>query len=106
MNLKDYAKIIFAVLYLSGRICLMSCFSFSNEDKKFINLINLPQYSYTPAKTAIQNERLTPSVIRNKKDIQIFYPRFSPEKNSSISSPFFIRSIPYFGQFIDPPKLS
>ena len=106
MRFKSYSYVFICFLYLAGRICLTATYSFSNEDKKFIFLVNLLNFNNALSRAAIQNERLTPSDIRHKKNSALFVSGYFSNAGDFFAAPVVFRSFPYSGQFIDPPKLS
>jgi hypothetical protein len=103
-DLSALFKIFFAVVYLFGRTCLVSTYSFGQEDRRFINLVNLPQFVYSPAKNAIQNEKQTPACIR-KITFQKASLFSKEDKKYFFSKNEFITFYTYSGNYIDPPPL-
>jgi hypothetical protein len=103
-NLSAVFKIVFAVVYLLGRTCLVSTYSFGQEDRRFINIVNLPQFVYSPAKCAIQNEKQTPACIR-KITFQNASLFSKENKKCFFCKKEFITFYIYSGNYIDPPPL-
>jgi hypothetical protein len=102
-----YIKILlFAFVYLTGRISLVTHYNIGEEDKRFINFQAFPQNISNETSVAFQKEKQTPSLIRKKVNDYFFYRdvfvlRFPIPKNSLKAS------LPvYNGHYIDPPKLA
>jgi hypothetical protein len=103
----NYIKILlFAFVYLTGRISLITYYNIGEEEKRFINYQAFSQSNINEASRAFQKEKQTPSIIRKKVNDYFFYRevfvlRFPLPQNSSGVSPEV-----YNGHHIDPPKLA
>lgn len=104
MRFSTFCYVFIAFIYITGRICLAATYSFDQESKRCINIVNLPQFVYSTAKTAIQNEKLTPAVIRriDFKDTSLF---FENDKRFFLSGERFISLNAFTGNYIDPPPI-
>jgi hypothetical protein len=100
---KYHLKILLACLYLAGRICLTSTYTFGQEDRRFIILVNLSQFVYSPAKFVIQSEKQAPAILRKTNSDKPF--SFSEKGRYFLNKEQLIASFSYSGAYIDPPKL-
>ena len=104
MKIKKSVIFLSIFLYLIGRICLTASLNSKYEYKRFVNLINLPQFIYTPAKIAIQREKVSDAIIR-KKYFQKTYLNPVNKEKYFLCAKQFITLNSYSGNYIDPPRL-
>jgi hypothetical protein len=99
-------KVILTLVFLFGRISLAAHYPIGQEDKRVINCQEVSQISFEIITAALQDEKITGVCIRKKQGLESFFGFKSEKKYPVLNSIFLETFSPYFGTYIDPPKLA
>ena len=97
--------VLFISLYIAGRFCLISSFSFENQYLRDIKDCVLPRALVIKTSVAIQNEKIISADFRKKAILKCYSSNMLPANLVPVNKAG-LKYLVYTGSYTDPPDIA